>query len=125
MPTSGRQVFRDVRRQLTDAELASPGVQKIILDDYERAELRCTEMEVYASRFHEADKRAAVLDEKLKTDRTIEVFFGVGTAFGGAIVGLAPYLFDLFKPSVVPGVLALVLGFGLIAGAATGRVIKR
>jgi hypothetical protein len=125
MPTSGRQVFRDVRRQLTEAELATSGVQKIILDDYERAELRCADMEAYVNRYHETDKRAAVLEEKLKADRSIEVFFGVGTALGGAIVGLAPYVFDLFKDNRVPGSIALIVGAALMIGAAIGRAIKR
>ena len=125
MPTTGRQAFRDIRRQLTDAELANPGVQKIILDDFERAELRCVEMEAYVDRFHAADKRAGVLEEKLRTERALEVFFGLGTGFGGAIVGLAPFLFELFDDNKIPGIVALVLGAGMIAGASIGRAIKR
>jgi hypothetical protein len=41
-PTTGRrQAFRDLRRQLTDEDLGSAGVQKLLLDELERAESQC------------------------------------------------------------------------------------
>jgi hypothetical protein len=125
MPTTGRQVFRNLGRQLTDAELASPGVQKLLLDDYEHAEQRAAEMESYVNRFHDADKRAAILEEKLRADRSNEVMSTVGVALGGAILGLAPWVFDLFKPKTAPGIIAMGLGIVMMAGAALGRMMRR
>jgi hypothetical protein len=125
MPTTGRQVFRDIRRQLTDAELSHPGVQKLLLDNYERAELRATDLEAYVNRFHEADKRAEVLEEKLKTDKSVEVLSSFGMAIGGAILGLSPYFFDKFSGNWFFGVAALVLGGAMMTGSAIGRAMKR
>ncbi len=81
-PSSKRQVFRNIRRQLTDEDLASPGVQKLILDELELAEADCEFLESYVERYHDADKRAAILEEKLKTHSSIEIFFGVGVGIG-------------------------------------------
>src|SRR5258708_6140348 len=64
--TGRRQVFRDIRRQLEEGDLASKGVQKLLLNELETSEGDCEALRAYVERFHEADKRAAVLDERLK-----------------------------------------------------------
>jgi hypothetical protein len=120
-PTGRRQALRDLRRQLTDEDLASPGVQKLLLDDIERADAECDLLSGYVTRFHEADKRAAVLEERLRTQTAFEIAFGVGVGLGGAIMGLAPSLWN--TPPF--GVLAIVVGLLLTLGATVARVIKR
>lgn len=121
VPASGRrQAFRDIRRQLTDDDLTSVGVQKLILDELEKAEGECEQMQAYVARFHEADKRAAVMEEKIRPTRSIEVFFGVGVGLGGATLGLAPYFAD--KP--LHGLICAIVGGALIFGSVLGRVVK-
>jgi len=121
-PISGRrQVFRDLRRQLSDEDLKSPGVQKLLLDDLEKAEVQCDIYSGYIERFHEADKRAAILDEKLRTQTALEVAFGVGVGLGCAIIGLAP----LFWTDQPKGWLAIAVGLLLTVGASIARVIKK
>ncbi len=71
-------------------------------------------------RFHEADKRAAVLEERGRTQTTIEILFGVGVGLGGAIMGVAP----AFWNNQPAGWLALVLGVFLIAGSTVARIKK-
>jgi len=120
--TSGKRlVFREIRRQMSDADLASPGVQKLLLDELERAEDTCENLQGYVDRYHEADKRAAVLDEKLRTQNAVEIFFAVGLAMGGAIVGLAPFFWD--EPGKGP--IVLVVGAVLIVGSCVGRIVKK
>ena len=119
--TGRRQALRDLRRQLTDEELASPGVQKLLLDDLQRADSECDLLSGYVTRFHDADKRAAVLDERLRTQTALEVAFGVGVGLGGAIMGLAPGLWT--TPPY--GTLAFAVGLLLMLGAIVARVIKR
>jgi hypothetical protein len=120
-PTGKRHAFRDIRRQLEDGDLASPGVQKLLLEDLERAESECEILQGYIDRYHEADKRAAVLEERLRTQTALEIMFGVGVGLGGAILGLAPLFWDK-QPQ---GALAMVVGFLLVIGATIGRVVKR
>lgn len=120
-PASGRrQALRDLRRELTDEDLASPGVQKMLLDDLERADSECELLTAYVTRFHDTDKRAAVLDEKLRTQTALEIAFGVGVGLGCAIMGMAPS----FWATQPLGALTLVVGFLLTVGATVARMIK-
>jgi hypothetical protein len=119
--SSRRQAFRDIRRQLSDDDLASPGVQKLLLDDLEQAEEQCEIFSAYIERFHEADKRAAILEERVRTQTALEVAFGVGVGLGCAILGLAP----LFWTDQPKGWLAIGIGALLTIGASIARVVKR
>jgi hypothetical protein len=81
-PPSGRQAFlitfREIRKELAQSDLSSPGVQKLLLDELEQADANCENYRAYVERFHDADKRAAVLEEQTKTIKSIDVFLGVG-----------------------------------------------
>ncbi|MEK6408820.1 MAG: hypothetical protein AABN34_18005 [Acidobacteriota bacterium] len=120
-PTGRRQALRDIRRELTDEELSSPGVQKLLLDDLERAESESEVLRSYVDRFHESDKRAAILEVQLRGSNAFEILFGTGIGLGGAIMGLAP----LFWSDQPKGALALALGMLLAIGSIIGRVIRR
>lgn len=120
-PTGRRQAFRDIRRQLQEAELASPGVQKLLLEDLERAESECDVLQGYVERYHQADKRAAVLEERLRTHTAVEILFGVGISVGSAIIGFVPSLWD----ASAKGPVALALGVLLVGGASIARIVKR
>jgi hypothetical protein len=120
--TSGRlQAFRQIGRELRENELANPGVQKLLLGEIDRVTTDCDNLRGYVERYHEADKRRAVLEEKLKTHTALDILFGVGVTVGGAIVGLTPYL---SSKGISEGV-ALLLGFALIFGATMAKVVKR
>ena len=93
--SGGRLAFRGVRRQISDEELRSGAVSKLLLDDLERAEADRDRYSAFAEQYHEADKRAAVneermnvLREQLRTNRAVEVLFATGLGLGGAIIGL-------------------------------------
>jgi len=123
VPASGRRAaFRDVRRQLTDDELKSSGVQKLLLDMLQDADEEREALKSYVGLFHETDKVAAVLSEKVKTQTSVEVFFGVGVGLGGAIIGLVPFLWG-DKPEY--GVITGIVGLVLMIGATIGRIIKK
>jgi hypothetical protein len=93
----------------------------MLLDELEKAEAQCETMQAYMTRFHEADKRAAVLEERQRPANAVEVAFGVGVGLGGAIMGLAP----TFWENQPEGWLALAVGFLLIVGATVVRIVKR
>lgn len=120
-PSGRRQALRDLRRQLSDEELSHPGVQKLILDELERADAECEILRAYEDRFHDADKRAAILEEKLRRQSAFDILFSVMVGLGGAILGLAP----LFWSDQPKGWLALLLGLALILGSTAGKVAKR
>lgn len=121
-PPSGRRLaFGEIKRQLSDEDLKSPGVQKLLLDDLERAESECEIMQGYIERYHDADKRAAVLEERVRSGTAIEIMFGVGVGLGGTIMGLAP----MFWSDQPKGYIALIIGGLLICGASIARMVKR
>lgn len=123
VPASGRRTaFRDVRRQLVDEEFSSTGVQRLLLDMLEEADEERESLRGFVDQYHEADKQAAILMEKLRTQKSIELFFGVGITLGGTIIGLAPFLWGA-KPEY--GVVTGIVGLCLLLGAVAGRMVKK
>jgi hypothetical protein len=118
--TGRRQVFRDIRRQLEEGDLANKGVQKLLLNELETSEGDCEALRAYVERFHEADKRAAVLEERLRTNKGMEIMFAVGLVVGGALIGWTPTLWD----GSSKGAIALVIGFVLVTGSAVAKAVK-
>lgn len=119
--TGKRQAFRDIRRQLEEQELSSPGVQKLLLEQLETADSKCEVLEGYIERFHEADKRAAIFQEKLRGNTALEICFGTGVGLGCALLGMAPSLWD----NTSKGPIVLSMGILLVAGAALARIVKQ
>jgi len=89
-PVSGRRSFSKLPRELSEKELASPAVQKMLVDEIERLESECDEMSAYRPKFHEADKRAAIMDEKFKGKMAIEILHVGCVTVGSAALGYAP-----------------------------------
>jgi|SRR5216684_1079846 len=87
--SASRQAFSQLARELTDKELAQPGATKLLLDHIDQL---TAELEVYKGfreRYHEADKRAAVLEERMKSAKAVDIASGVMLAIGGIIGGRA------------------------------------
>jgi hypothetical protein len=123
VPSSGRrQAFKEIRRELAENDLASTGVQKMLLEELQLAEDKCEVLESYVDRFHEADKKAAILSEKLVAQKAFDVLFNVSFGVGCAIIGLAPFFWDM-KGSAGP--LSLVVGIILAGGATAASVARR
>ena len=121
-PASGRRTsFRDIRRQLSEEELKQTGVQKLVIEDFERAEDECVALRLYVEKYHEADKINAALKEKLKANIAMDVISAVGFAGGGAIVSLAPSIWDAHG---LIGILAVVVGLLFIAGSGLAKHIQ-
>ena len=121
-PSGGRFALRNVRKQLTDDELAQTGTQKMLLDMLEEAENEKENYKSYIINFHEADKKCAILGEKLNADKSNEIYFGSGVGLGGAILGLSPFFWD---KGIIYGVICLIIGLGLIIAVSIGRAVKR
>ena len=111
-PTGERQVFRALRRQLTDDDLANSGVQKLILHMLEQAENDRDEAEGFRQRFNDSEKNVAVLQEKAKSAKAVDVAYGVGTGIGGAMIGAAFYFWGKTPPDYLAG--GVIFGFGIL-----------
>jgi hypothetical protein len=123
VPASGRRrAFKEIRRELAEADLASPGVQKMLLEELQLAEDRCELLETYMERFHDADKTAAILREKLQAQKGFELLFNVSFGIGCAIIGLAPFFWEMKESA---GRLSLLVGGVLVIGAIVASVRRR
>lgn len=122
LPPSGKRLaLRNVKKQLTDEELTQSGTQKMLLEMLEEAETESENLKSYVTSFYEADKKAAILGEKINTEKSIEIFFGVGVGLGGAILGLAPFF---WTKDTTYGVICFGIGVCLTIGACIGRAVK-
>lgn len=106
--------FRAIRRELSEADMAHPGVQRLMLDRLDAALAQCERLSSFEGRYHDADKQVGVLEEKLKKRLGLDLAWGVGVAVGLTFVTLAPVAWG-GKPDWV-GPVFLVLGALLIAG---------
>lgn len=118
-PKSGRRSFSKLPRELSEKELASPAVQKMLVDEIERLEAECEELSSYRPKFHDADKRAAVLDEKFKTKISIEILHVGCITVGAAALGYAPNIWTVQPTAWMVAVFGVVL---VIAGLAAKAV---
>jgi hypothetical protein len=122
-PASGRRPsFRDIRRQLTEEELKQTGVQKLLIEDFERAEVECEALRTFIERYHDKDKEVARLTEKLKTNLVVEITTSVGLAGGGAIVSLATLFWE--PGDHTKGIATLGVGFFFLIGAAVAKGLQ-
>jgi len=108
-----------LRRTLSDEDLASPGAQKLLLDALEQADTQIEVLSGYVERFHGADKRAAILEERVKQSRAADIMFAVGLGLGGVILGLVPSLWS----NGPIGLIALAVGAVMIVGAIVARTV--
>jgi hypothetical protein len=108
------------RETLFRLSLASKGVQKLLLNELETSEGDCEALRAYVERYHESDKRAAVLEERLKTNTGTEIMFSIGLVVGGALIGWAPTLWD----GSSKGPIALAIGVILVAGSGIAKAVK-
>lgn len=117
----GRRSLSRVRREMTDEELAQPAFQKLMMDELERLDRACEDLLPYRDKFAEADKRCAILTEKLKPKVAADVFFGGCTTIGSIMVGLAPSVWTVG----VVGYAILGLGIALVGAGIAAKVILK
>jgi hypothetical protein len=120
-PKSNR-AFSGVTRALSDEELDSPGVRKLLLELIQRAEEDISILKSFRDRFYEADKRNGILEQKLRTNKAAEAFSMGTLATGGTAVGLAPTFWSFPHGG---GVFVLVFGIALILVAVGTKVYSR
>ena len=119
--SKGRRAFRNVRRELSDEELSSPAVQRMLIDDIERLEKEKYELSEYQDRYHEADKKSAILQEKVKSSVSQEIIFAVCLTVGAASLGYAPSVWS----SQPTGWISIAFGVVLIVGGIASKMVKR
>lgn len=118
----GRRSFSRVSRELTEQELKSPGVLKLIIEDSERLERERGELVDYRDRFYAAREEIANLQARIKRSVAFEILSSALLVIGGVAVTCAKMLWlDQYQPA---GYLALVSGAVLIFAGIAAKVVK-
>lgn len=113
-----------LQRELKEEDLDSPGVKRLILAEIDRLEAALDEAKEFREKFYKADKEQAIAEERLKTNVSIDIIYGVCLSVGAAFLGLAPS----FWKDQPYGMVALILGVFLMGGGVAAKwtqVIKR
>jgi hypothetical protein len=108
-------------RELSDDDLKSPGVQKLLLELLAEAEKEVAALKSFRANYHEADKRNGVLEEKLKKHTALEIASIAMLAVGGGIMGLAPKMWSQ-QPA---GWVLLITGAVLVIGGIATKAARR
>lgn len=115
-----RKAFSKLRRELSDEELNSTAVQKLLLDNLDQLQSTNFELEIFEEKFHIVDKQKAVLEEKLKSSQSSEILFTFTLTIGAAIMGLAPTFWTTGY-----GWLIIIVGFLLVLGGLISKFVNR
>ena len=118
--SKARRALSSLKRELSDDDLSSPGVQKLLLDYLERAEEENAKLKVFQEKYHQADKRNDVLEQKLKTNTAVEIVSTGCLAIGAAAIVYAPVVWAT-QPT---GYIALSFGI-ILTGVGIGAKVFR
>ncbi len=116
-----RPALRNLRRELSEAELQTPGALKLLLDELERLDTECDESKELARQFYERDKEVATLRERLKGVKGLELVYSGTLVIGSLLVGYAPGAWAQQPTSW----LALVAGGVLMGVAFLAKWVRR
>ena len=115
------RAFSRLKRELGEEDLASPGVQKLLLDYVAQSDEEVATLKSFRDKYYEADKRNAVLMEKGKVHRVSEVISTGNVALGAVALVYAPSFWDKQPTAGI----ALAIGIGLTTIGIVAKVIQR
>lgn len=90
--SKARSAFSKVRRELSDEELSSASVVRLLLDTLERLERQVTEVSKSQERSHQTDIQKAVLEERIRKSIASDIMFGLSLTIGAMLIGLTFFL---------------------------------
>jgi hypothetical protein len=77
-------------RQVSEKDLGSTGVQRMLVDSIDRLESELKEAQSFREKFHDADKKLAVLTESKSISTALSAIITATIALSSAAIGAAP-----------------------------------
>jgi hypothetical protein len=111
--------YSRIRREISEDDLSSPAVQRILLGEVDKLQSQVNDLEVIETQFHVVDKKSAVLEEKLKAVNSQEVLYSLCLTIGAAVIGLSSMIWEKGY-----GWIAITIGSLLLVGGIVSRVMK-
>jgi hypothetical protein len=119
-PKSHR-AFSRVKRELSDEDLAAPGVQKLLLESLAQGEEEIAALKSFRDKYYEASKNNAVLEENRKVHIAAEIL-----STGTIAIGAAALVYGASEWSHQPdGALAVAFGAVLTLVGILAKVIRQ
>jgi hypothetical protein len=119
-PKGRRRSFGKVRRELSEDELGSPGVQKMMLADLERLDEAESDLKSVSAKYNITIADLAVAKEKLKTHNAFDVIATGTIAFGTLIIGFTSNIEGNDKIKIV----FYIFGAALIIVGIVAKVMR-
>lgn len=114
--------YTNIQREISEQDLQTPAVQRILLGEVDKLQNKVDSLELVQNQFHNIDKKAAILEEKLKSTNAHEILYTFSLTIGSVIIGLSPTLWSTKNNH---GIIALIVGAILIVGGIASKVIKK
>lgn len=111
--------YSGIRREISEEDLSSPPVQRILLGEVDKLQNKVEKLELIELQFYAIDKKAAILEEKLKAVKLHEFLYSICLAIGSAVIGLSSVIWDSGY-----GWIAIVIGAILVVTGIVSRGIK-
>ena len=93
--------FSKLTRTLSESELKSVGVQKILLSQMDEFEKCKGELETFRTKYYVADKKCAEYAVKVSANNKSEALYSILLAMGSALLGLYSSISDSTARKVV------------------------
>ena len=114
-------VFSQINRQVTEADLQSGGTQRWLLHEHDKYEECIKQLDDYKEKYHTCDKARLLAESKLTTNDAFEVLYSVTISAGSVLIGIVPSLADSASKWLILGVgIVMVIG-GISAKILTTR----
>lgn len=111
--------YANVRRELSEEELTSPAVQRLLLSDHDRVERECERLKSFEEKYHECDKQVAILKEKLRISTASEILYTCCISFGSILSGISGIYWDN------KGWLLLIIGVAMVIGGVIYKIVRK
>ena len=116
-----RRAFSKLATELSQEELESSGVQKLLLAEITRLEQENFRLGRYQVQFHDADKERDILKERRSRSVFLEILYSLCLTLGAILIGLT----GSFNAAGANGWITLVIGAAMIVGAVIARLVRK
>lgn len=116
--SKNRREFSKLKYELSDDDLKSPGVQKMLLAEIDRLERECTKLSEIRENYSVLSAENVRLSERQKQYLSSEILFGFALTIGSALFSLS---FSLEKDRTY----IIIVGALLIVGGIIAKVIRK
>lgn len=117
---SPKRPFSKLAVELSDQDLESKGVQKLLLAEISRLESIVSKLEGFRDKYYLIDKDKAVLTREKDSRVFLEVLYSAGLTIGAALIGLTPSISSVsFSPILVSVFGAILIIISVIARVRT------